>query len=143
MESEYLVEKAGSRWSGKVSPPLVAEPQRARFTTSPDCLLGGAAVPGCIPALPSPLAPKRAGRGRGEHCDCWVQQEQTRFRSGARSHAAGGDAVPHLLRACGVAVGLVRRGLRGLHCRCQGRRELSARQEEEGGEVELNQEKER
>lgn len=122
MESEYLVEKAGSRWNGKVSPPLVAEPRRARFTTSPDCLLGGAAVPSCIPTLPSLLAPKQAGsREGGKHFNCLVQREQTRFRSGARSHTTGGDAALHLSHACGVAVGLVRRGLRGLHRRRQGR----------------------
>lgn len=100
MESGYLVEKAGSRWNGKVSPPLVAEPRQARFTTSPDCLLGGgAAIPGCIPMFSSLLAPKQAGSRGGcveKRFNCSVQQEQTRFRSGARSHAAGGDAVLHL-----------------------------------------------
>lgn len=43
----------------------------------------------------------KAGRELGGVCvekrfNCSVQQEQTQFRSGARSHTAGGDAVLHL-----------------------------------------------
>lgn len=51
MEAGYLVMKAGSRWNGKVSPALAAKLQRERFTTLPDCLLGGAGIPAWISAL--------------------------------------------------------------------------------------------
>lgn len=96
-----------------------------------------AASPHCVPALPSLLAPKRAGREK-RGFNCRAQREQTRSSGGARSHAAGGDAVLHPLRARGAAAGLARRGARGPRRRRRGRWEMSVRQEEEGGEAELN-----
>lgn len=94
MEAGYLVMKAGSRWNGKVSPALAAKLRRERFTTLPDCLLGGAGVPAWISALSYPLIAKQAERKM--HFNCFVWQEQTQFSSGARRHAAGGgDAGFH------------------------------------------------
>lgn len=94
METGYLVVKAGSRWNGKVSPALAAKPRRERFTTLPDCLLGGAGIPAWISVLSYPLIAKQAGRKT--RFNCFVQQEQTQFSSGARRRAAGGgDAGFH------------------------------------------------
>lgn len=99
---------------------------------------GGCRRPGLRPR--ASLSPRsKAGGERKKRFNCRAQREQTRFSGGARSHAAGGDAVLHPSRARGATAGLARRGARGPRRRRRGRWEMSVPQEEEeGGEAELN-----